>query len=48
MGLYIVKKLCDNDGIFVVPDSAVREYQLKQTAVNANYNAGTKEERYGM
>lgn len=37
-----------NDGIFVVPDSAVREDQLKLTAVNANYNAGTKEERYAI
>lgn len=37
-----------NDGIFVVPDSAVRKDQLKQTAVNANYNAGTKEERYAI
>ena len=44
----MVQKLCDNDGIGVVPDSAVREDQLKQTAVNANYNAGTKKERYGM
>lgn len=35
-----------NEGLFLVPASAVREDQIEQVALNANYNADSKEERY--
>lgn len=37
-----------NDGIFIVPDNAVRQDQIARVMINANYNAEAKEDRYAI